>query len=93
MEALFELPADDGELFRPDELSYNQPTSERSNGAGQRTITYRDLHGRTSTAEVWSDGPLPNTVWALTSDRAPIVIDTSTYTERTYTTPEKAQRP
>ena len=38
-------------------------------------------------AEVFCDGPLSNTVWALTPDGTHVVVDTLTFHEVDYTPP------
>lgn len=88
MDALFDIPAEDGELFRPANLRYRPRGGESANGVGQRTLTYRDLEGQTQQGEVWSAGPLPGTAWVLPANRNPAVVDTGTYIQRSYTTPD-----
>lgn len=44
-------------------------------------MKYTDLLGYTKEAEPWSQGPLPQTVWALRPDGSPVVIGVKNMTE------------
>jgi hypothetical protein len=44
-------------------------------------ITFAALDDTEQTAEVWSPGPLPRTVWALLTDGRPVVVHVDRLTE------------
>ncbi|GAB36388.1 hypothetical protein [Gordonia otitidis] len=89
MDALFDLPDDartDGTLFGADTLDVGHQTGTRALNSVQRSITYQPRRGGSLiTAEVFCDGPLDNTVWALHPDGDHVVVSTATFIEIAYT--------
>jgi hypothetical protein len=91
MDGLFDLdPADTGTLFDTSGLDRGRTLGMTSIGAGHRSIRYQPLHAPAPIdAEVFCDGPLPNTVWALNRNQTQVVVDTRTFREVDYTPPSR----